>query len=60
MSNQYIIYNFHAKIQGTRSQSEVTVDNFSLTKSSTVTVVENCQFCCHSKPLKVIQLYTAG
>jgi len=25
MSNQYIIYNFRAEIQGTRSRSEVTV-----------------------------------
>jgi len=27
MSNQQIIYNFHAEIQGTGSQSEVAVNN---------------------------------
>jgi len=27
MSNQYIVYNFHAETQGTGSRSEVTINN---------------------------------
>ena len=36
MSNEYIIYNFCAEMQGTRSRREATVNNFSLTRSSAV------------------------
>jgi len=60
MSNQYIIYNFCAQIQGT--ESEVSVIIVSLTRSSAVAKrprYAGCRwkFCWHSKSFKVIKVY---
>jgi len=50
MSNQYIIYNFHAEIQGCGSRSEVTTTLvISLTRSLAVATARGRAMLCHWK-----------
>jgi len=55
MSNQYIIYNFRAEIHAT-AEAELKRSSAVAKRPRGTTYL--WKFCCHSKSLKVIRIYT--
>jgi len=55
MSNQYIIYNFRAEIYAT-AEAELKRSSAVAKRPRGTTYL--WKFCCHSKSLKVIRIYT--